>query len=387
MSLEVVTDEHEGKAVDVVMHAAAWQQPITLGWLERCQNVCKLLKRTERATHLLRIVDANGELETWHAGRAGVSIAAALERLALEHAIVRDAVVLVPLTSRTYFAEMSGALVQAEGALFDKAILTKVRDWHQANRRTVQISLTGGRQCDIPGTEKLDIDLNLDGFRFSRASEGMLRAKLVRMRDCVLLLTLCCILVSTWIGFKWLSQRTHLEIVDPIDLVDHYEPKVRIPQAGPTLAMLAAVLANRDQAVWSTEVLGRLVFDPETQVLSLFHQASEQAVVAHRIEYGSLPRMADSSIELSALRVRIKQLLQDSKLEAVWEDVFDTGNTKRGQRFTVILETFPTLQLIDLADIFKSLPIRLVSVECTLGFGNLQECTVQFAIQGKAAQS
>ena len=72
--------------------------------------------RRYSATHLLRVLDPDAaeETETWWAGKAGVSFAAAIDEWAEGRNAAADDVVVVPLDGRIYAAELERGLVERE---------------------------------------------------------------------------------------------------------------------------------------------------------------------------------------------------------------------------------------------------------------------------------
>ena len=144
-------DAVNGRSITVVYDAA--QLPVARGasrW-SRSRQVRRYARRNG-ATHLLRVVDPQGsdETETWWAGTAGVSLAAAVDEWAeAAHGVDSD-VVLVPLDDRIYAAELDGGLVENELVLGEGLWRDQLAQWTRAGR--IVRGFEGGRMSEGLGT-------------------------------------------------------------------------------------------------------------------------------------------------------------------------------------------------------------------------------------------
>ena len=162
-------DAVSGRSITVVYDAP--QLPVARGvsrW-SRSRQVRRHARRNG-ATHLLRVVDPQGigETETWWAGTAGVSLAAAVDEWALKNQGIGSDVVVIPFDGRIYAAELDGGLVENELVLGNGLWREQMGQWTRGGK--IVRAFEGGKMGDVLRTvvavEPAAFDLR--GHRYRR---------------------------------------------------------------------------------------------------------------------------------------------------------------------------------------------------------------------------
>ena len=380
--LDVVVDSMRGKPISIVLGASAWQQPTSLGWFERSAGINELLRNTKRATHLLRVVDERGEQETWHAGRAGVSIAAGIERMAIKEATVRDAVVVVPLDARIYCAELEGTLVRHECAPYPSAFKDKVASWRASNRKIVTLTDAGLHTIELRETLALPFEFDVHLFTFRRAFVVMLHAGVVHWRDCVRFCALLLLLLLGAVAHTWLLRNNLSEGASAWPTPElSSQPSARF-SAGAELAAFAALVAEHDVSLWRAKGISRLDYEPETAEISLFELNNEIALLVHTLTLPVAELVEVADFSLSDYREPLRQLIVDMGLNVVFDEPFEYRPDDEKQTVVVTVADQTATRLIDLAASLRKLPIEFHSASCGVTAGSVAECVLSFAIQG-----
>ena len=143
--MDSLQDAVSGRSISVVYEAP--QLPLARG-ASRWARSGQIRRHAKRAgaTHLLRVVDPRGvETESWWAGTAGVSLAAAIDEWADAAEGVDNDVVLIPFDRRIYAAELEGGLVEKETVFAEGMLSERMGRWAG---RTVR-GFAGGRLGDV----------------------------------------------------------------------------------------------------------------------------------------------------------------------------------------------------------------------------------------------
>ena len=385
MALEVFGDSLNGEPIAVVLGAAAWQQPTEAGWLERSKAVNQLLRRTKRATHLLRVVDESGEQETWYAGRPGISLAAGIERLAVNDESVRDATVVLQFDSRSYFAELNGTLVVDEGGLYPKAFDERARLWRDSGREVIVFDDVARRQLESASCGKSILNVDLATLTFRHATLTMLRAGIVRWRDCVMLLLLFLLACAAVLAHSRWLQTSANELPVLIQLPQIVSPPAPRFQAAAEIAALALAASDHDVALWDSVGVSQITYDPENDQVALFRQGEEKPLLTHELAISLRDSPPSNSLSLANLRELLREIFSTAGFSVAFHPPFDFGDVQIAQKVVATVNEYATTRLIDLAATLKNLPIQLRLAECRVVHGVLTDCELTFSIQGPRA--
>lgn len=162
MTVDRVEDGIQGKALAVVVDAPQLPLGREVGRVSRSRQV-RRFARENQASHLLNVKDAEGE--TWLAGEAGVSFAAAIDGWAESAAGVADDVVLVPLDERIYAAELVDGLVENEVVFAERRLREKLDGWSGRTVRGFEGGLLGDALADIVALDAPPFDLRSRRYR------------------------------------------------------------------------------------------------------------------------------------------------------------------------------------------------------------------------------
>ena len=162
--MERVEDSIGGKGVAVVYGAPQLPLPTAGSRWARSRQLHRFA-RANGASHLLRVRDTAGEGDTWWAGRAGVSFAAAIDAWAETQMDVRDDVVILPLDKRIYAAELEDRLVEQEYLLGAARLAEMMAGWQRRRVRAFAAGEMGSALEGVVRLEALPFDLRAHGFR------------------------------------------------------------------------------------------------------------------------------------------------------------------------------------------------------------------------------
>lgn len=382
MTIDVVSAMLGVEAIDVVLGAAAWQQPTDLGWFERSAGVNRLLNRNKRATRLLRVVDERGEQETWYAGRAGVSFAAAIERMAIKHDALRDSVVVASLGERVYVAEMRGTLVASERAPYCKAFADQLTEWLSAKQPVVALTGNGLDELDFDIQISLALNVDLATLKFRRAFTTMLRAGLFRWRTWVFVLVFVAMVFTSVAYFlTWAKQ-------EPLDALVAWELPALAPappprfQAGAELAAFVSRIADHDISLWHASGISKLRFNAVETRIELYAGGQEPPVLTRQISAPAIAPVRVAKFPLAEFHEPLIELFKDLAASLEFGEPFELHSRTHAQTLTTVIDTFPVTRLITLAERLHGLPIELHEIECLVDQGSITRCELVFAIQG-----
>ena len=381
--LDVVTDTVAGNTVAIVLGAEAWQHPSGGSFLERSKGVNRLLGTTNGSTHLLRVVGSDGETETWYAGRAGVGFAAGIENMAIRYDELRDAIVVVPLDTRIYWAQLNGALVQNEGAPYPTGFTERIDAWRSEGRTFVILNSEGRQAVELPNPIHLDIDFGFD-VTYRLASSMMLRNGLVRWRDVTLIVVLIFFGSAGYAASSWVTS-THVEGL-PIDtFVQPPAPPARY-RAGIELGALAELSGNHDELLWSIRGAHTLTFDPEQFLATLRGNDGDEWQLETTLQTAEIEPVDVQPFTLDDILGPLQLLLDDFASTVIIGGPFDLGSDARAQRVTVTLDQEVVSRLTSLASHLRALPVQFHSATCSIERGVFDECTLEFSIREARAR-
>ena len=173
--MERVEDSIGGKAVAVVYATPQLPLPTAGSRWARSRQLHRFARANE-ASHLLRVRDSAGEADTWWAGRAGVSFAAAIDAWAETERRVRDEVVILPLDKRIYAAELEDRLVEREHVLGAARLKEMLPGWQQ---RSTRAFVVGEMVSALEGVMPLEaLPFDPLAHRFRRMSAALTAAGL-----------------------------------------------------------------------------------------------------------------------------------------------------------------------------------------------------------------
>ena len=169
-----VEDSVDGERLAVVGGAGQLPLPLSVGRFALGRQV-RAHVRENGATGLLRTVDDAGGMQTWWAGRPGVSVAAAIDAWSEAAAggtakpgIAPEDPVAVALDERVYFAERRGGLVVEETVLAGAKAGARLEAW-QAEGRGIRTFGAGRQKEAFAAAGPWEIPpFDIRGFRFGR---------------------------------------------------------------------------------------------------------------------------------------------------------------------------------------------------------------------------
>ena len=384
------TDSIHDQAITIAIDAEAWAQPIKSGWLTRSRELNRLLGK---ATHLLRIPAIDDAEPIWYAGVAGTSFAAGIERMAVEHDVLRDAIVAFPLDARIYAAGVENGLVQQEWVLYPDAFEAHVQTWREEGR-TFTLLTGGGRQdVELPNAANLPVDIDTEAMTFKHASIALIGAGLLRWRDCVAVSSLALLTVGLSVALAWWQRAPSVEPLQRVAaLIGQPAAPVR-HTASAELAKLALLSAEHDEPLWRAWRATELRYDAAQGSLEL-HSATAAPVSAL---IGTLP---DSPAVPPLLPYTVHEFhgmlafhLESDAWSLAFGDPYPIGDaTELEQHLTVSIgdatdpyKTSVTLALADLANRLKRVPITMHQANCAIVTGRFAACDLKFAIRGASA--
>ena len=162
--MERVEDAIGGKRVAVVYGAPQLPLPRAGGRWARGRQL-RRFARANKASHLLRARDVAAEADTWWAGRSGVSFAAAIDAWAEAASDVENDVVVVPLDTRIYAAELEGGLVEREYLIGENRLAEMLAGWEPRRVRAFAAGRMGSKLERVVRLDPPPFDLRARRYR------------------------------------------------------------------------------------------------------------------------------------------------------------------------------------------------------------------------------
>ena len=381
------TDTIQDQQITITIDAEAWAQPVKTSWFSRCRQLNHLLGKS---THLLRIPAVEDAESIWYAGVAGTSFAAGVERMAIEHASLRDAIVAFPLDTRIYVADVESGLVQNEWVLYPDALETHVQIWREEERHFVV--LTGGGRQDVvlPNAATMPIDIDIVVMAFKHASLALLTAGLFRWRDCVAVLSLSVFTLGLTFALTWWQRAPTIEPLHRVAALITQPDAPARHTASAELAKLALLSAEHDESLWRAFNATEFKYDAARGTVEL-HSANTTPIST---PIGALPVSPKVPPLLPYTILEFHNKLSSHLASRQWTlsfgEPYPIGDaTELEQHMNVLignandpLETSVTLALIDLAKWIERLPITMHQANCIVVEGRFAACDLKFAIRG-----
>ena len=387
MTATAYTDSIDVHPINIAINAVAWAEPAAAGWFTRCNELNRLLGAS---THLLRLSAAHESEPIWYAGVVGTSLAAGIERMAFNHESLRDAVVVFPLDTRIYVADVQQGLVREEWMLYVEAFEHHVKTWRE-HGRTFTLLTGGGRQSvDIPNAAELPIDIDTEAMTFQHASMALLSAGLIRWRDCFLALAVIVFALAISATLSWWLRTPTIDSLQRVASLVTQEVAPLRYTASSELASLAMLVATHDVALWRDHLATELAYDPANGMLEL-KAANAEPINA---SIGQLPT-APKPVELQPYSIHsYQEKLADHLTSPLWTvtfgDPYPIGlGSEVEQHVTVALRSVDesdelpvAAALVDLSERLIHFPIELHRANCVVSDGVFSTCELKFAIRG-----
>ena len=384
------TDTINGQPLTIVIDAVAWAEPVAMGWFARCLKLNRLLGDS---THLLHIPAVDDSEPIWYAGVTGTSLAAGIERMAIEHEPLRESIVAFPLDSRIYVARVEQGLVREEWFLYPDAFETHVQTWREQGRPFVLLTGDGRQNAEMPNAIEIPVDIDTQAMAFKHASFALLAARLLRWRDCIATLSIGVFAVGLSFAFAWWQRAPTVEPLQRVTaLVTQPTSPVR-HTASAELAKLVEIAAEHDPVLWHVHHATELKYDPSTGTVEL-HLADADPVSTH---IGPLPS-APTVPELLPYTIHEFHTLLAVHLESpTWRvafgDPYPVANSEDLEQHVTVsignverpFETSVTAALIDLSKRLMRVPITMHQADCSILEGWFTSCELKLAIRGAAA--
>lgn len=383
-------DTINGQPLTISIDAVAWAQPARASWIARCRELNRLLGKS---THLLRVRATEKTEPVWYAGVAGTSLAAGIERMAIAHDPLRESVVVFPLDSRVYVAEVQKGLVRQEWVLYPDAFEQYVREW-RAKRHNFALLTGGGRtQADLPNAAQVPVDIDTDAMTFRHASIALFSAGLLRWRDCVT--TLCVVVIAAALSaaFIWWQSAQHVKPLQRVaSLVNQPASPVR-HTASAELAKLAMIVAAHDITLWRVHEAIGFNYDASKGLLEL----STSSDAPTTTDIGRLPKTQEpvplQPYTLLSFQTQLASHLDSPAWSLTFNDPYPIGvGADLEQHVNVSIGTTNdpqdrslAVELVDLSERLVRLPITLYDVRCKVTEGIVSACELTFAIRGLSA--
>ena len=383
-------DGINGQLLTITVDAVAWAQPSATSWWNRCRALNRLLGKS---THLLHLRATDKTEHIWYAGVAGTSLAAGIERMAIEHDSLREAIVAFPLDTRIYVANLQKGLVREEWVLYPEAFDDHVQSWRADGRRFTLLTGDGRLQPSLPNAVQLPIDIDTNAMMFRHASIALMSAGLLRWRDCVTALVFAVLAFVVSFAFIWWQgsqsvqplQRVAALVTEPAAPIRH--------TASAELAELALLVAEHDVALWRTHGATALIYDADEGVLQL-HTAFETPVMTEIGQRSEMPNPVPlEPYTLHSFQTQLTAHLVSPAWTLTFGDPYPVGfGTELEQHVTLsITQTDASRDisvagaLVDLSERLVRLPITLYRANCKVIEGAIAACELSFAIRGMSA--
>ena len=381
--IEVVEDTLGGEPFEVVLNTPAHQQPLDHGWLPRAREVNRLLKASNGATHLVRHVanDPSQEQrssETWYAGMKGLAIGAGIERMAVDHEIMRQAIVLLPCDTRVYWADLRDGVLQADGMPFPNALNELITEWRSETRTFVVLNTDGEQVLDLPNATEVDPAFEDTDVTMRSASTLMLRTGLPRWRDWIALISLCLVTSVAYAGVSFWDQDTRPTLTTNLFVAEVPPPRYR---AAAELAAFTHVIATHDATLWQTRQVQSLRMNPVDGMTTLRGQDPDswQLESVLRLPHHDLVQV--QPFQLNQFATQLIDLLQTQGFDVIPGEPYELGGGVWTQVLTLTVGQQPVQQLLDLVHTVRHLPVQLDIAECTVHQGLVQSCRLVLSIR------
>ena len=383
-------DTINGQHLTISIDAVAWAQPAKASWLTRCRQLNRLLGKS---SHLLRIQATDKTEPVWYAGVAGTSLAAGVERMAIDHDPLRDAIVAFPLDTRIYVADLQKGLVRGEWVLYPDAFERQVESWRAEARHFVLLTSGGRLQPRLPNAAEVPVDIDTDTMTFRHASLALLATGLLRWRDCVSMFGVAGIAFALSSAFSWWQGAQHIE---PLQRVASFVKQPAAPvrhTASAELAKLAMTVADHDIALWNAHEAIDFSYDASNGVLEL--KTENDAPISTAV--GQLPTAPNpvplQPYTLHGYQSQLASYLASPNRHLTFGDPYPIGiGTELEQHVTVTIgnagevrDLSIAAELIDLSERLVRLPITLYDANCKVTEGVIASCDLNFVIRGLRA--
>lgn len=401
MSEEVRTPSSHDDAIQVSpmsvsIDATALVQSKLSPWHLRCRELNSMLGD---ATHLLRVPSDTQDESTWYAGAPGVSLAAGIERMAVEHEAIRDAIVVLPFDQRIYAADVQSGLVRGEWMLYEDALKQRISEWRMVNRNFVVLTGGGKQEVDLPNSLELPIDMDVDALIYEPASLAMLKAGMIRWRDLIAGAGVVAMATLATVGAAWWQS-----VPDDFDMAQL--AAVVIPEAPPMrmrgavdLVPFVEMTATHDAGLWRLGGVESVAFDPATNLVQA--KSASGGIVAQT----ELPRATGEETPtlqpylMTTLVNGLNALLDSDHWSATIAEPYTVGRNLLEAHLDITVgdadesgnatsadsnQSSVAVGLIELVRRIDRLPVGLHSVVCDVTDGRIQMCKLKFALRGQA---
>ena len=316
--------------------------------------------------------------------------------MAFDHETLRDCVVVFPLDTRIYVADVQQGLVREEWMLYVEAFEHQVKTWRERGRAFTLLTGGGRQSVDMPNAAELPIDIDTEAMTFQHASMALLSAGLIRWRDCFLALAVIVFALAISATLSWWLRAPTIEPLQRVaSLVTQDVAPLRYT-ASSELASLAMLVATHDVALWQDHLVSELAYDPANGILEL-KPANAEPINA---SIGQLP-IAPIPPPLRPYTIHSYQAKLTNHLSSpLWTvtfgDPYPIGlGSELEQHVTVTIQTSDETgesdyisvapALVDLSGRLIQLPIALHQANCIVSDGMISTCELKFAIRGASS--
>ena len=380
-------DAVNGQPLTITINADAWAQPDTANWFTRCRELNRLLRKS---THLLHLPAAEGTETTWYAGVGGTSLAAGIERMALSEVALRKAIVVLPLDTRIYVANVQKGLIREEWVLYPDACDTRVQAWRNEGREFVLLTGGGRSTVDLPNAAELQVDIDTESMSFKYASVAFLANGLIRWRDCVAVCLVTLLTVGTSFAIAWWQRSPSIDPLQKVAALVTQPIAAAQFNASAELAKLALISAEHDADLWNVEGATDLNYKATVGEVEL--RFANSTLISTPIE--PLPIVPDIAVlrpyTLATFKEKLEGYLVSPNWSLAFGDPYPIGAGKESeQQITISVGdaavanvTSVAPALVDLSERLVRLPIALHEVNCSVGEGVVNYCELRLAIRG-----
>ncbi|MCY4128842.1 MAG: hypothetical protein OXG15_06320 [Gammaproteobacteria bacterium] len=382
-------DAINGQPLTITIDAVAWAQPVAARWWTCCRQLNRLLGKS---THLLCIPASDKTEPIWYAGVAGTSLAGGIERMAIDQSELRESIVAFPLDTRVYVANVQKGLVREEWVLYPEAFENRIQIWCAEGRDFTVLTGGGRLTIDLPNATQLPVDIDTTAMTFQHASVALLRAGLLRWRDCLTGLFVISLAMSVSFALAWWHRTPSIDTLQRVAaLVTQPAAPVHY-KASEELAKLAMVVAEHDAALWHAEGATNLTFEAAEGALVLNFANGEPI----RTSIEPLPVAPDvvapHPFKLKSFQEKIATHMESTKWTVTFGDPYPIGTgTELEQHVTVSIGNSDDARgssvaaaLVDLSERLVRLPITLYEANCSVSEGVVNACEMRLAIRGSS---
>ena len=381
------TDSINVHPITIAINAVTWAQPAAAGWFVKCRELNRLLSAS---THLLRLPAADEAEPIWYAGVAGTSLAAGIDRMAIEHASLRNSIVAFPLDTRVYVADLQRGLVREEWVLYPDAFENRISAWREEGRDFTLLTGGGKQGVNMPNASELPVDIDTKAMTFRHASLALLAAGVIRWRDCVSAVGVVLLAFVISAALAWWQRAPTIEPLQRVASLVTQEATPPRHTASSELAALAMLAATHDVGLWRDHSATELRYDAERGLLEL--RAVDKASITAPV--GTLPAAPETTplqpYTIESYQAKLADYLTSPQWSATFGDPYPIGiGTELEQHVTIAVgsvdesyEVAVAPALVDLSERLVRLPITLYQAICTVVDGTLATCELKFAIRG-----